>query len=193
MNTWGSSLLGYVTVGLFVTACAGGAAETPPANTPSSTTMSSGDAPKQTPKQAPAQEEAAPPKEATPAPAPVPEKEATPDPCDGEWICLKVEKGGKVSKRPTRLIGDPKIETTWSKNTDGRSPASFDDASTPVDITLEHIAGKPGQHLAQVALKPKAGGAKVILDKRDGDEFSYVGFVAAEQDGAFLVDFRYMK
>src|SRR6185295_8207340 len=103
MNTRGSSLLGYVAIGLFVAACAGGAAETPPANTPSSTTTSSGDAAKQAPKHAAPKEEAAPMKEATPAPTPVAEKEATPDPCDGDWICLKVEKGGKVSKRPTRL------------------------------------------------------------------------------------------
>src|SRR5690348_6951873 len=55
-----------------------------------------------------------------PAPAPEPAKappaEAVPEKCDGGWVCVKVSLATrKVEKRETKLMGDPKIESTWSK------------------------------------------------------------------------------
>lgn len=138
--------------------------------------------PEPEPAAAPAQ-----PTEAAEAPA------AAPDACDGEWICLRValDGKGKIEKRATRLIGDPAIDATWSQNTDGRAPATFADASKPVELLLKHLPGKPGQHLAQIVLR--TNGRETVIHKYDGDEFSYVGFIAAEKDGALLVDLRYMK
>ena len=135
-----------------------------------------------------------PPAEPTPDPTPPtpppPEKEATPDPCDGTWSCVKV-KDGKVEKRTTKLVGDPKIEQTHSKITDGRNPADFDFYSKgAVEVIFRR---KPGNK-NEVVMKPAKGG-EVVLDRRDGsiDDFSHIGVIAAEEDGAFLVDINYMK
>ncbi len=39
------------------------------------------------------------------------------------------------------------------------------------------------------------GGVPIVIDKHDGsiDEFTHVGAIAAEQDGALLVDMRYLR
>jgi hypothetical protein len=125
----------------------------------------------------------------TPAPAAAPEKEATPDPCDSTWSCVKVS-AGKVEKRTTKLVGDPKIDQTHSKITDGRNAATFDFYSKgAVEILLRR---KPGNKNEVVM---KSGKGEIVLDRKDGsiDDFSHIGVIAAEQDGAFLVDINYMK
>lgn len=201
MKTRGTSLVLF-TIPL-LGAC--GAAATPqPAATPVSSATTTSAEPKAAAKETPAEQpkpeataETTPAEAATAAektaetPALMPDP--TPEPCDGDWICVRVplEGKGKVEKRETKLIGDPKIEATWSQNTDGRAAATFGEASVPVDLVLRRLPGKPGQHLAQIVLKAK--GREIVIDKRDGGEFGYVGFIAAEKDGAFLVDLRYMK
>jgi hypothetical protein len=99
--------------------------------------------------------------------------------------------GGKVEKRTTKLVGDPKIESTHSKMTDGRNAASFEFYSKgAVEVMLRR---KPGNK-NEVVMKSAKGG-EVVLDRHDGsvDDFSHIGVIAAEQDGAFLVDINYMK
>ena len=122
--------------------------------------------------------------------APAPPAEPTPEPCDGGWVCVKVSfDTKKVEPRETKLLGDPKIEQTWSKSSDGRT-ASFDAFSKgPVELTLRR---KPGNKNEVVV---KLGKGEVVIDRRDGtiDDFTHVGAIAAEQDGALLVDLRYMK
>ena len=98
---------------------------------------------------------------------------------------------GKVEKRATKLMGDPKIAATWSKQSDGRT-ATFDEYSKgPVELTLRR---KPGNK-NEVVVKLAKGGNPVVIDKRDGsvDDFTHVGAIAAEQDGALLIDLRYMR
>lgn len=125
---------------------------------------------------------------ATPAP---PAAEAAPEKCDGGWVCVKVSLDKKkVEPRETKLIGDPKIEETWSKSSDGRT-VTFDAFSKgPVELTLRR---KPGNK-NEVVVKLGKGG-EVVIDRRDGtvDDFTHVGAIAAEQDGSLLVDLRYMK
>ena len=98
---------------------------------------------------------------------------------------------GKVEPRATKLMGDPKVESTWSKQTDGRT-ATFDQFSKgAVELTLRR---KPGNK-NEVVVKLAKGGTTVVIDKHDGsvDDFTHVGAIATEQDGALLVDLRYMR
>jgi hypothetical protein len=135
------------------------------------------------------------PKAAEPAlmPDPEPSTEAStgPEKCDDGWVCVKVSfDKKKVEKRETKLIGDPKIEQTWSKMSDGRT-ASFDALSRgTVDLTLRR---KPNAKNEVVVKLPKVG--EVVIDRREGtvDDFTHVGAIVAEQDGALLVDLKYMK
>lgn len=88
-------------------------------------------------------------------------------------------------------MGDPKIESTWSKQSDGRT-ATFDEFSKgPVELTLRR---KPNNK-NEVVVKLTNGGKTIAIDKRDGtvDDFTDVGAIATEQDGALLVDLRYMR
>ena len=194
MNTRGLSFL-FLTISLL--GC-GASATTQPANAPSSSTTTSAAVSPAATKPEPAKAEAEPAAQPAEASEPTkaadtPETPAAPEACDGEWICLRValDGKGKVEKRTTKLIGDPAIDATWSQNTDGRMPASFSEASKPVELLLKHLPGKPGQHLAQIVLR--ANGRETVIHKYDGEEFGYVGFIAAEKDGALLVDLRYMK
>jgi hypothetical protein len=167
----------------------GGGQSTAPATSPTTTAAE--------PVKKPA--EPTPPVDPTPAasstPTPTsstPPAEATPEKCDQEWTCVKVSfDKKKVEKRETKLIGDPKIDTTWSKNSDGRA-VSFDNFSKgAVELTLKRKPGNKNEVV--VKLGPK--GQEIVVDKKDGtiDDFTHVGAIAAEQDGWLLIDLRYMK
>jgi hypothetical protein len=104
---------------------------------------------------------------------------------------VKVVLGAKtIEKRATRLIGDPKIEAPWSKWSDGRVVTFEDFSQGPVDFMLRR---KPNDK-NELVVKPPGGG-EIILDRHDGtiDDFTHVDFIAAELQGALLVDFRYSK
>ncbi len=133
-------------------------------------------------------------KEATPAPAPAPSPppaDPVAEKCDSDWVCVKVSLSTrKVEKRDTKLLGDPKIESTWSKASDGRT-VSFDEFSKgPVELTFRR--GPRNKNDVIVKLK---GGAPIVIDKHDGslDDFTHVGAIATEQDGALLIDMRYLR
>jgi hypothetical protein len=186
MKTRGTSLFAIISFGII--ACG----QSEPAKDPSSSTMTTAAEPKQAPapKATPAAEEAKPAAEPTPAPAAAP-VEAQAEPCPQEWVCVNVDYAtGKITKRDTKLIGDPKVETTWSKSLDTRAPASFA-SSKPVDLSLQMPQTKAGEHLYNVTMK--INGRQIILDKHTGEEVTYVGLIAAEKDGQFMVDLRYMK
>ena len=129
--------------------------------------------------------------EAAATPAPPAAEEATPEKCDGGWVCVKVSLDKKkVEPRETKLLGDPKIDQTWSKSSDGRT-VTFDAFSKgPVELTLRR---KPGNKNEVVVKLAKVG--EIVIDRRDGtiDDFTHVGAIAAEKDGELLVDLRYMK
>lgn len=187
MKTRGTSLFALITLALV--AC--GQSE-PPKDPSSLTATTSAEPKKSTPAEA-----ANPAPEATPAPvaetpaAPAVEEKA--EPCPSEWVCVNVDYAtGKITKRDTKLIGDPKVETTWSKSVDTRGPASFDQGSKGVEVSMRMPQTKAGEHLYQVFFKVK-GGREVMLDKHTGEEVTYVGVIAAEKDGQFMVDLRYMK
>jgi hypothetical protein len=150
--------------------------------------------PKQAPAPKPIAEEANPVAEPAPAPAtPAPPVEEQAEPCPSEWVCVNVAYDtGKITKRDTKLIGDPKIDSTWSKSVDTRAPGSFEQGSKGVELTLKMPQSKAGEHLYQVYFKVK-GGREILLDKHTGEEVTYVGAIAAEKDGQFMVDLRYMK
>lgn len=175
-----------------VVLCAcGGGQSTAPATSPTNTSAAEPVAPKK-PAEPPTTAPVDPTPASTTAPAAsAPPAEATPEKCDQEWTCIKVSfDKRKVEKRDTKLIGDPKIDTTWSKNSDGR-PASFDNFSKgAVELTLRR---KPGNKNEVVVKLGK--GQEIVIDKKDGtiDDFTHVGAIAAEQDGWLLVDLRYMK
>ncbi|MBX3185921.1 MAG: hypothetical protein KF819_02855 [Labilithrix sp.] len=162
-------------------------ANAPVAEAPASPTTTAAAAP---PPVAESEPKAAPPEEPPPAPAPPP-ADPEPEKCDAGWVCLKVSLDSrKVEKRETKLLGDPKIETTWSKNSDGR-PATFDAFSKgAVEVTLRR---KPANK-NEVVLKPPKGG-EIVVDRRDGtvDDFTHIGVIAAEKDGAFLLDIKYSR
>ena len=186
MKTWGTSLFAFVSLGI-VAACG----QSEPAKDPSSQTATTAAEPK---KAIPA--EAAKPVE-EPKPAPVAETPAAPpaeekaEPCPSEWVCVNVDYAtGKITKRDTKLIGDPKVESTWSKSVDTRGPATFA-SSKPVDLSLQMPQTKAGEHLYNVMMK--INGKQILLDKHTGEEVTYVGVIAAEKDGQFMVDLRYMK
>jgi hypothetical protein len=124
---------------------------------------------------------------APPAPAP----EAKAEECDEPWLCVSVSlKNNKVEKRTTKLLGDPKIEQTWSKNVDSARSGSFDFVQGRViEVALRSLAGDK----SQVVLRAGKGAPEVVLDTHKGADFMYVGVIAAEKDGAVLIDFRYLK
>ena len=127
-----------------------------------------------------------------PAPAPAaPAPEAAAEKCDEGWVCVKINLATrKVEKRDTKLMGDPKIESTWSKQSDGRT-ATFDDFSKgPVELTLRRKTDTK----SEVVVKAK-GGAEIVIDRHDGtiQDFTHIGAIATEQDGMLLVDLRYMR
>jgi hypothetical protein len=189
-TTWGGTSL-FAFLSLAIVAC--GQAE--PAKDPSSSTMTTAAEPKKSaPEAKPVAEEAKPAAEpvATPAPAAAPVEEKA-EPCPQEWVCVNVDYAtGKITKRDTKLIGDPKVEQTWSKSVDTRAPASFEQGSKGVEIGMRMPQTKAGEHLYQVFFKVK-GGREIMLDKHTGEEVTYVGVIAAEKDGQFMVDLRYMK
>lgn len=190
MKTRGTSLFAIISFGIAASACG----QPQPANAPSSetTTTAAGEPKKAAPAPVAAPvEEAKPAEVATPAVAPAHLEEKA-EPCPQDWHCLSVAMDtGKVTKRDTKLIGDPKIDSTWSKSVDTRAAATFAEASKPVEVALRLPQSKPGEHLANVVLKLK--GREIVLDKHTGEEITYVGVIAAEKDGQFLVDLRYMK
>jgi hypothetical protein len=176
------------TASVLLSACGGGQS-TAPATSPTNTTAAEPVAPKKPVEPTPPVD----PTPATPTPtASTPPAEATPEKCDQEWTCIKVSfDKKKVEKRDTKLIGDPKIDTTWSKNSDGRA-VSFDSFSKgAVELTLKRKPGNKNEVV--VKLGPK--GQEIVVDKKDGsiDDFTHVGAIAAEQDGWLLIDLRYMK
>jgi hypothetical protein len=135
--------------------------------------------------------EAAPTPSASASAAPTPAPEPAPEPCDSGWTCVKVVLDTKaIEKRATRLIGDPKIDAPWSKWSDGRVVTYEAFSQGPVDFMLRRKANDKNELVA----KPPTGG-EIILDRHDGttDDFTHVDFIAAEQGGALLVDFRYSK
>ena len=133
--------------------------------------------------------------EATVAPAPMP---ATPTPaepvaeapekCEGGWVCVKISFATrKVEARETRLTGE---ESTWSKQSDGRT-ATFEQFSKgPVELTLR----RKGNQKNEVVVKVKGGG-ELVIDRHDGsnDDFTHIGVIATEKDGALFLDMRYMR
>lgn len=131
--------------------------------------------------------------EAVVAPAPVdapaaPAVEEAPEKCESGWVCVKVSFATrKVEKRETRLTGE---QSTWSKQTDGRT-ATFDQFSKgPVELTLR----RKGNNKNDVVVKTKGGG-ELVIDRHDGgtDDFTHIGAIATEQDGSLLIDMRYMR
>lgn len=183
----GASLFALLSFG--IVACG----QPEPAKDPSSSTTTTAAEPKlvAAAEATKAVEEPKPTAEVAPAPAPLPAEEKA-EPCPQDWICVNVAlDNGKITKRDTKLIGDPKVDTTWSKSVDTRAPAAFDQASKPVEVALKLPQSKPGEHLANVILKLK--GREILLDKHTGEEVTYVGVIAAEKDGQLMVDLRYMK
>lgn len=190
MKTRGTSLFALISFGMFAVACG----QSEPPKDPSSQTATTAAEPKASApaEQAKPAEEAKPTAEVaqTPAAPPVEEKA---EPCPSEWVCVNVDYAtGKITKRDTKLIGDPKVESTWSKSVDTRAPASFDHGSKGVEVSMRMPQTKAGEHLYQVFFKVK-GGREIMLDKHTGEEVTYVGVIAAEKDGQFAVDLRYMK
>lgn len=172
---------------LTLAAC-GGTTKTAPAESPTTTAATA-----PTPTPAPPEPVAAAEPVASPAPpAASPPAEAAPEKCDGGWVCIKVSlTTRKVEKRETKLMGDPKIESTWSKTSDGRT-VSFDAFSKgPVELTLRRLPNNKGE----VVVKLAKGGAPIVIDKHDGslEDFTHVGAIATEQDGALLIDLRYLR
>lgn len=194
MKTRGTSLFAVLSLASFASFAALACGQPEPAKDPSSSTMTTAAAEpkKAAPAEAPKPvEETKPTAEVAQAPAAPPVEEKA-EPCPQDWICVNVALDtGKITKRDTKLIGDPKVDTTWSKSVDTRAAASFDQASKPVELALKLPQSKPGEHLANVVLKMK--GREILLDKHTGEEVTYVGVIAAEKDGQFMVDLRYMK
>jgi hypothetical protein len=192
MKTRGTSL--FAILSLSFAAFGAGCGQSEPAKDPSSSTVTTAAEPKQAPAPKPIAEEANPVAEPAPAPAtPAPPVEEQAEPCPSEWVCVNVAYDtGKITKRDTKLIGDPKIDSTWSKSVDTRAPGSFEQGSKGVELTLKMPQSKAGEHLYQVYFKVK-GGREILLDKHTGEEVTYVGVIAAEKDGQFMVDLRYMK
>jgi hypothetical protein len=129
--------------------------------------------------------------QAAPAAPAAPSVEAAAEKCDEGWVCVKINFATrKVEKRETKLMGDPKIESTWSKMSDGRT-ATFDEFSKgPIELTLR----RKGSDKSEVVVKAKGGG-EIVIDRHAGtvQDFTHVGAIASEQDGALLVDMRYMR
>jgi hypothetical protein len=148
------------------------------------------------PPAAPKAAEAPPPPEPEKPPEPeaapaTPAAEPAAQECDEGWICVSIPlKTNKVEKRATKLLGDPKVEQTWSANVDSGKNGTFSFVpGRTVEIVLRNLPGDK----AQVALRAGKGAPEVVLDTHKGADFTYVGVIAAERDGAILVDFRYSK
>lgn len=131
------------------------------------------------------------PKEPEPEPAPAPEPaEAKPEPCEEPWICLSVSLDTKkVEKRATKLLGDPKIDETWSRNVDSTKTGAFEIAGRTVEVALKNLPGDK----SQVVLRTGKGAPEIVLDTHQGMDYVYVGVIAAAKDNALLVDFLYAK
>lgn len=168
----------------FLVACG---APVTPAVSPTTTTTAA-PAPASEPVAARVETAPAPVAEAAPA-APV--VEAAAEKCDEGWVCVKINFATrKVEKRETKLMGDPKIESTWSKMSDGRT-ATFDAFTKgPVELTLRRKTADK----SEVVVKAKGGG-EIVIDRHDGtvQDFTHIGAIATEQDGALLIDMRYMR
>lgn len=190
MKTWGTSLFAFLSFSSFALVACGQSAE--PAKDPSSSTVTTAAEPKKAvPTEQTKPVEEAKPAEVAPTPAAPPVEEKA-EPCPSEWVCVNVDYAtGKITKRDTKLIGDPKVDTTWSKSIDTRAPGSFDQATKPVEVSLKMPQTKAGEHLFNVTMK--VNGREILLDKHTGEEVTYVGVIAAEKDGQFMVDLRYMK
>jgi hypothetical protein len=177
-----------VAFGLLVAGCGGATAAARPESPPSSTSATTISA-----AVVPAQPELATlAAEPVPSPPPVPTPEAAAERCDGGWVCVKVSFATRrVEKRETKLFGDPKIESTWSKTSDGRAVAFDDFSKGPVELVLRHLPN--GQK--EVVVRLAKGGAPIVLDTHDGsvEGITHVGAIATEQDGALLIDLRYMR
>jgi hypothetical protein len=180
--------LSSITLALALAACGGAPLPSPATASTTTAAATTPEAEPSTPLAPPSPHAATTPEPA--APSPPPEVEAQPEKCDGGWVCVKVSfESRKVEKRETKLIGDPKIESTWSKTSDGRT-VSFDAFSKgPVELTLRR---KPGNK-NEVVVKLKGG--EIVIDRRDGtsDDFTHVGVIATEKGGAMLLDLRYMR
>lgn len=124
---------------------------------------------------------------AAPVPA-APAAEEAAEKCDAPWVCVKITFATrKVEKRDTKLTTE---QYTWSKQSDGRT-ATFDQFSQgPVDLTLRRNPGNKNE----VVVKTKSGG-ELVIDRKDGtpDDFTHIGAIAHEKDGALLIDMRYMR
>jgi hypothetical protein len=173
--------------GLLCSACGAPDASAGPAVAPPSTP-----APPPIPPVNPPPPSTPPPQESPPATPAPPVAEAKPEACDGGWVCVKINFAtGKVDKRDTKLMGDPKIESTWSKQSDGRT-VTFDDFSKgPVEFTLHRNQSKKND----VVVKLVKGGTTITIDRREGgdSDFTHVGAIAAEQDGNLLIDMLYLR
>ena len=140
------------------------------------------------PKSAP--EPVAPPApEPPPAPTPPP-AEAAAEKCEGNWICLKVSFATrKVEKRDTKLLGDPKIESTWSALSDGR-PGTFSSFSKgPVELLFKRLPNNNNEVTVKLAK-----GQAISIDKHPGSltDVTHVGAIATEdKDGNLLIDLSY--
>lgn len=137
-----------------------------------------------------------------PEPAPVasapPPAASTPEACDESWVCVKIPlAGGKLEKRTTRILGDSHFTETLSQTTDGRRPGTFDVGGKHVEVSLRQKAGvKPKSEVVlriAPADAPTKLGPENVVDSRDAGTFSYVGMIAAEDGGAFVLDVKYMK
>lgn len=166
--------------------CGGANTSEPP---PAAPVAATAPPPKKAPPPPPEEPPAAPAAPAEPTPPP---PEAAAEKCDGGWVCVKVSLDTKkVEPRETKLLGDPKIDATWSKTTDGRGPVSFDNFSKgPVEVMLRR---KPNNK-NEVTVK-SGKGPEIVIDRHEGsvDDFTYIGLIAAEQGNAVMIDIRYMK
>lgn len=165
-----------------------GGAVTPAVAPANEATTTAATAPVAEPAPAPAPAAAAEPAASSAPAAPAPAAEEPAEKCDSGWVCVKISFATrKVEKRDTRLTGE---ESTWSKQSDGRT-ATFDQFSKgPVELTLR----RKGSNKNEVVVKTKGGG-EIVIDRHDGsaDDFTHIGAIATEKDGALLIDMRYMR
>ena len=143
----------------------------------------------------PAPPPAAPEPVATQAPEPPaaptpPPPEAAAEKCDGNWVCLKVSfTTRKVEKRDTKLLGDPKIDSTWSATSDGRAATFPNFSKGAVEMLFKRLPNDNNEVTVKLA-KAQA----ISIDKHAGNltEVTHVGAIATEdKDGNFLIDLSY--
>jgi hypothetical protein len=103
----------------------------------------------------------------------------------------------KVEKRATKILGDDRYAQTYSRTTDGRRPGTFELAGKHVEVSLKQKAGiKPKSEVVVRIAPPNTPtklGPEITIDARDAGMFQHVGVVAAEEEGAFVLDLAYMK